>query len=146
MKKDFTYRAFVFDDDGHIRNFLQDVLHGRGYEVITFSNPSMCPKYKMTSCPCPSLQSCADVIISDMNMPVSSGAEYIGNLQKKGCRCENIALISGSWNKEDFAKAKAMGCKILYKPFQLAEFVEWLDAVENNIHPKRVLSDWWKED
>ena len=146
MKKNFTYRAFVVDDDNYIRNFLQDVLQGRGYEVIAFSNPSMCPNYKMTSCPCHPLQSCTDIIISNMHMPISTGVEYIENLQKKGCRCDNIALISGNWKDEDLAKANAMGCKILYKPFQLAEFLEWLDEVEKKIHPERVLTDWWKED
>ena len=128
--KKASYRAFVFDDDQNIRAMLWEILDQRGYEVFTFPDPGYCPLFEMAACPCPLKQSCTDIIITDLNMPVSNGLDFIETQLKKGCHCKHIALISGDLNAEALSKANKMGLKIFEKPFGLDELTEWLDKVE----------------
>jgi len=76
-------------------------------------------------------------------MPFMDGFAFIEEQINKGCKCHHIALMSGAFSKEHFAKANSLGIKIFKKPFQLSEIKSWLDQVEKNIAPKRKLADWF---
>jgi len=145
MKNKMVYRAFVFDDESAIRSLLWSILDHRGYEVFTFPHPGVCPQFGMAACPCPLEKACTDIIISDLNMPVSNGLDFVEEQVKKGCHCRHMALMSGDWKEQDLAAAKNLGFKIFSKPFQLNELINWLDDVEKKIVPRRKLSNWWKE-
>jgi CheY-like chemotaxis protein len=138
-------RAFVLDDDEILRELLRQVLEGRGYEVLGFSNPGLCPLYNEGSCRCTDGEACGDIIISDINMPRVSGLDFIERQKKMGCKVKNVALMSGAWSGTDVEKAKSLGCKVFQKPFSLAEIEKWLDECENEIDPERILTDWFKE-
>ena len=146
MKDKMVYRAFVFDDDRAIRSMLWTFLDLRGYEVFTFPHPGMCPHFDMEACPCPVRQSCTDIIISDLKMPVSNGLDFVKGQITKGCHCRHFALMSGYWTPQELAKAEELGFKVLSKPFQIDELANWLDKVEESIDHGRELSDWWKEE
>jgi len=137
-------RVFVFDDDQTIRSILWRLLDGRGYEVFTFPDPAFCPLHLATGCPCPEDQACADIIISDINMPNVTGLEFVENQMKKGCKVKNVALMSGAWSDSDLEYARRLGCQALHKPFTLEEINTWLDVCEKKIDPNRVLSDWFQ--
>jgi DNA-binding response OmpR family regulator len=135
-------RALLFDDDASIRELLQVVLERRGYEVLTYTEPGLCPLNDAAECPCPSGTLCADVIISDLNMPHRTGLDFVQDLLQKKCRRPFIALMSGDWTDNQIDHAADLACKVFHKPFKVAEIVNWLQGVETVILPQRRLFDW----
>lgn len=138
-----NYRALIFDDQKDIRQMLWSLFESRGYEVFTFPHPALCPLDEAENCPCPKEQACADIIISDVEMPFKDGLAFIEDQIGKGCRCNHIALMSGALTNAHFARAASLGLKIFKKPFRLEELSSWLDQVEKNIDPQRKLADWF---
>jgi two-component system response regulator AtoC len=139
MKK----RAIVFDDIEAIQKILKRILEMRGYEVMTYSNPDECPLQHEHDCRCDSNHTCADIIISDIDMPKVSGLQFVQDQNKKGCKITNIAFMSGAWSESDLKYARELGCKIFSKPFTIEEINDWLDECEKYIKPDRLLSDWF---
>jgi DNA-binding response OmpR family regulator len=135
-------RVLIFDDDPMIRHMLWAVCDRRGYEVFTFPDPILCPLHAKYRCPCKPETTCSDVIISDLDMPNVKGLDFVKTLLGKGCRCSNIALMSGAWSARDRARAAELGCRLLTKPFHISEVMEWLDAVDSGLAPDRQLQDW----
>lgn len=135
-------RVLIFDDDPLIRQLLWAVCDRRGYEVFTFPDPGLCPLHTTDSCPCETGRSCSDIIISDLKMPNVMGLDFVEELIGKGCRCRNVALMSGSWSDDEFHRAQRLGCKVFAKPFHVSQIIEWLDAVEGRLVPSRKLDDW----
>lgn len=138
-------RAFVLDDEEILRELLKQVFERRGYEVISYSNPGLCPLYNEGSCRCTDGEACGDIIISDVSMPHVSGLDFVERQKETGCKLKNVALMSGAWSGSDVEKAKSLGCKVFQKPFSLAEIEEWLDECEKEIDPGRILTDWFRE-
>jgi CheY-like chemotaxis protein len=137
-----SYRALIFDDEKEIRNILWILFDDRGYHVLTFPHPGICPLSGEATCPCSSEEMCSDVILSDLNMPVKKGIDFLEEQIKKGCKCKHFALMSGDFSDEDVSRAKSFGVNIFKKPFNLEEITKWLDQIERDINPKRRLSDW----
>lgn len=127
-------KAVVLDDEETIRSLLCKLLSRRGYEVTSFSNPSSreCPRQGDGPCPQPKDQPCADVILTDLEMPTRSGLSYVEDQLQHGCKCPHIALISGSASEADFDRARQLGVKTFTKPLHIKEFENWLDGVENS--------------
>jgi len=140
-----NYRAFIFDDMKEIRKILWKLFDNRGYEVFTFPDPASCPLSEEEVCPCSSEETCTDVILSDVNMPTKKGIDFLEEQIQKGCRCKHFALMSGVFTDGDVSKAKSLGIKIFKKPFKLKEVINWLDQIENDIDPKRKLSNLFLE-
>jgi len=138
-----NYRALIFDDDKEIRQILWSFLDKKGYEVFAFPHPVACPLSEEKVCPCPKGQACADIILSDLNMPFQKGLDFIDEQINKGCKCKHIGLMSGYLTDEDVSKANLLGIKIFKKPFDLSELINWLDQAKKDIDPKRKLSDWF---
>jgi CheY-like chemotaxis protein len=139
------YRAFIFEDDENVRNTVTGLLRERGYEVLDFANPGLCPLYEGDVCRCLEEEACGDIAISDVNMGDMSGFDFIERQKKIGCKLPKIALMSGAWSESDLRCAEALGCKIFHKPFTFDEIHEWLDECERVISPNRVLANWFKE-
>jgi CheY-like chemotaxis protein len=135
-------RAFVFDDDEIVRSLITTVFERRGYEVYGFSEPRACPLLLDRECPCPKDHVCADIIISDLNMPNMSGLELIENQIKHGCKTPNFALISGDWSESELKRAQEIGCMTFSKPVGVGELTDWMNQCEKRIDPKRQLWDW----
>ena len=135
-------RVLIFDDQEGIRQVLWSLFDRRGYEVFTFSHPASCPLSHEKVRPCPGEQACSDIILSDLNMPYKNGMIFLEEQIKKGCKCKHIALMSGDFKDITELKANLLGIKTFKKPFNLEELTNWLDQVENDIDPKRKLSDW----
>jgi DNA-binding response OmpR family regulator len=135
-------RVLIFEDEPLLRNLLWTVSTRRGYEVFGYPAPGLCPLNTVGHCPCPSGTMCADVIISDIQMPGVNGLDFLQRLIDKQCRRPQLALMSGSWTEEQMERAQHLGCKIIEKPFQLAEVIEWFDQLEKSIPPARRLFDW----
>ena len=136
-----SYRALIFDDDEMTRELLQLMFKKRGYDVVAFQHPHQFPLLNNDHCPCSGNQCCTDVIISDIKMPFQNGVDFIEELISKGCRCDNIAMMSGNFATEHLSRGKALGITIFNKPFRTADICNWLDRIEKDIDPGRKLSD-----
>ena len=136
-------RAFVFDDDEAVRLLLSIILQERGYEVHAFSEPGACPLFLDSPCPCPLGYTCADIIITDINMPNITGLEFIENQIKHGCKVKNFAVISGYWSDSKIKHAIELGCMIFNKSFEEDKIIDWLKQCENRIDQDRKLWGWF---
>ncbi len=142
MESTTTCRVLLLEDNVSILKLLTEVLEDRGYEVLGFSNPAICPLQMIPECRCGENQRCTDIIISDLQMPAITGLTFIENQRKKNCKCKHVALISAYWTDEDLAKAQTLKCKTFTKPFFFPELDKWLDHVEKTIDPGRELCNW----
>jgi CheY-like chemotaxis protein len=125
-------RAVIYDDDKIILDVLKQYLSLRGYEVITFGEPVVCP-INEDSALCTSLNACADIMITDLMMPTMNGIELLKAQIKRGCKLtmKNKALMSG-YDTDNFASKEIheMGCAFFRKPFDFGEVDEWLSVRE----------------
>jgi CheY-like chemotaxis protein len=138
-------RVLIFEDNDFLRSTLKDILVSNGYEVYDFANPGMCPQYLSSNHSCLFDDSCSDIIISDVNMPVETGLELIKNRLSLGCKIKFRALMSADWTDSDLQLAEKIGCKVFQKPFDLEELLDWLENCQKQISQNRVLSDWHAE-
>jgi CheY-like chemotaxis protein len=135
-------RVLIFDDDELIRLLIRGICERHGYDVITYANPGVCPLNAEEHCPCSSEEVCADVIISDLEMPIVKGLDFVESMSRKGCHCRHIALVSGSCESEEVSRAVTLGCKVIPKPFKVKEIEGWLEEVEHSLAANRCLHDW----
>jgi len=138
-------RCFLFEDDERVRALLLQILESRGYEVLSFSDPELCPMYGASACPCNPEETCGDIIISDVKMPNVTGLGFVDRQKEIGCKINNVALISGAWSDFDLEHAQKLGCKTFQKPFILDELNEWLNECEKGVDPNRILRNWFQE-
>jgi DNA-binding response OmpR family regulator len=134
-------RVLIFEDNDTLRSSLKYILNARGYEVFTYSDWRRCPAYDPINHQCPIDHACADIIISDVNMPTKTGFELIKELQQKGCKAKHRALMSGDWTDSGLKYAQELGCHIFHKPFDIRKMLWWLDDCAKKINPERKLSD-----
>ena len=143
MNKNTCFRILVFDDHQEILDLLKAVLESRGgYEVLTYSHPGAYPFYdENENCSCPDGQACTDIILTDINMPVMRGIDFVEKQIDKGCQCRHLALMSGDYTSDEMQRASELGLKFFKKPFTIADVFEWLDQIEQNINPERLLTE-----
>lgn len=124
--------VYILEDEFSIRSTLNYFLKQSGYEVFTFSEPSFCPLSSVETCTCNRSVPCVDFIITDINMPGMTGLQFIEIQKKKGCIVYNIAIMSATWEKDQYKKAKELGCKVFEKPFGLNNLLSWMKNCEKN--------------
>ena len=78
-------------------------------------------------------------------MPVQQGIDFLEGQMRKGCKCKNVALMSGDFAETDVVRAKSIGSMLLKKPFGIKEILEWIESIEKAIDPDRKLSDRFLE-
>ena len=145
MEKKTPHRILIFDDSKEIRSLLYDFFNKRGYEVFSFPNPAVCPISHEKRCPCPTGVACSDFILSDLNMPVQQGIDFLEGQIRKGCQCKNMILMSGDFTENDVKRAESIGLGLLRKPFGIIEILDLIESLEKAIDPDRKLSDWFLE-
>ena len=132
-------RAFVLDDDSGVRDLVEEVLSRCGYTVLPYASPAEVALFSHPeNCPLatghPELFDespiCADLIITDINMPDINGFEFIRKIREVGCKVRYIAVLSGNWTAEQEVEAEALGCKIFHKPFSVFEMKSWVMSLE----------------
>ena len=122
-------------DEIVILNLLERYFSRRGYEVLTFTEPNVCPIYEDSTAICMNKKPCGDIILVDFKMPRMNGIELLEYQDKQGCKLDigNKAVISGYMEDEYLPKVSDIGCAFFKKPFNFADLSIWLDKREKNI-------------
>ncbi len=134
-------KAIVLEDNEVLRTLTYDILKDRGYEVYAYSEPFLSPVYRGNERPCPEENICPNIIITDIDMPNMTGFEFLEHQKSKGCKIQNIAIMSGRWTNENIKHAKRLGCHIFKKPFKIDEVEKWLDECEKELGRNSKLKD-----
>ena len=139
-------RVILFEDDRSIRKMLKLIFEENGLEVITYENPSLCPLQHSHDCQCSDMEICADIVITNVDMPKVSGLDFIESQMKKGCKISNVAIMSGSWGRKNTDRASDLGCAIFSKPFLPSDIKEWIEKCLEEMGQYKNLSNWFLDE
>ena len=128
-------RAIIYDDEIILLNLLKRWMVHRGYEVLTFHEPAVCPIYEKHAEKCTQEYQCTDVFITDFKMPRMTGLELLQNQLQRFCKLDvkQKAVISGDIEHENRKLIREMGISFFKKPLIISEFSEWLSECEKRI-------------
>jgi CheY-like chemotaxis protein len=140
-------RAIIFDDEPTILTFFKLVFSTRGYEVLTYTDPVVCPIYAENAGACSQKHACADVIITDYKMPRMNGLDLLKAQAAAGCKLtpRNKALMSGYLDPDKINEAKMLGCAVFDKPVELNELEEWIAGCEQRMDLSMPLAERRRE-
>jgi DNA-binding response OmpR family regulator len=111
-------RIIVAEDDAPMRQLVVEALRKDGYEVSAVSDGGQL----LVSMAC-RLTHCggldvADLVLSDVRMPICSGMQILERL--RGARCQvPVILMTAFDDAEARARAYSLGAVLLDKPFAL---------------------------
>ena len=128
-------RIIIFDDEVTVLNMLKKWLSKKGYEVITFDAPTVCPILEKKTKDCMKENQCADIIIADFKMHRMNGIELLQHQSQRGCWIDirNKAIITAYMDDEIRMAIEKLGCSFFEKPFQLYEISDWINDCEKRI-------------
>lgn len=128
-------RAIIFDDEPMVLETLEMFLQELGYEVISSLEPVVCPVFRNSDRHCHNNKACADVIITDYQMPGMNGLELLKRQKEKGCALDmrNKAIISGYFDNRVGSEIGQLGCAFFKKPFHFSELSTWINACEQRM-------------
>lgn len=125
-------RAIICDDEQIILEIFRTVLEKMGYEVLTAATPMTCSYYREHADSCPQHSLCADILITDHNMPDMTGLELLEMQHQRGCKLtsKNKALITGNDDPELRERIELLGCQFLPKPMSISTIITWVKECE----------------
>ena len=116
-------KALVVDDEFHIIQVVAIKLRNNGFEVITAENGRQGLELALSEKP--------DIIITDYQMPIMTGLEFIENLRGKpeGQDVPVIMLTARDFSIEEETKSHLKISACLSKPFSQRELLENINEV-----------------
>ena len=115
----------IFDDDTKVLAILKDYFSILNFEVQAFSEPLLClPSDDKNSC----INPCADIIITDFQMPRINGVELLGHQIQQGCpiNIKNKAIMSGALPAKYADYMEGLADAFFQKPIRLHELNIWV--------------------
>jgi CheY-like chemotaxis protein len=114
--------VLVIDDDPQMRAVLCRALERSGHTVSEAANGAAgMERFRQTP---------ADLVVTDMEMPVQGGIETIGQLKNEFPQTRIIAISGSGAHLADARRAANGGADAwLTKPFALAEFLQAVERV-----------------
>ncbi len=122
-------RVLVVDDDGEMRALINEVLSGKGYEVIEAANGAQA-LIRLRS-------ESFTAIVLDKNMPGLSGLDLLPGLRTI-CPETPVILITAFGDVPTYVDAMEKGASAyIFKPFRMDELVQALDRAVSSGGPTR---------
>jgi CheY-like chemotaxis protein len=127
-------RVIIFDDEPSLVELLELCFAKWGYEVFSYLTPVGCPLNGSSAGCCESLAPCADLVISDFQMPQMTGLELFQLQAQRGCKIDGKmkAIMSGHSDVELLKQCEDLGYRFFEKPFSCSDLTEWLSECESN--------------
>ena len=120
-------RILVIDDEGQIRTILRTILVQLGHEVLEATSGSDGIRVYQ--------ERPADLVITDMFMPVGSGLGCITELRRLNPGVRIIAMSGGGTSTDLLEMALGLGADCTFsKPFHLGEM---LAAIQEELRARR---------
>ena len=131
-------RIIIFDDDTFILELLNTHFSRMNFEVQCFNQPFLCP-------PCENTKPCADIIITDFQMPRINGLELLNHQTQKGCiiNIKNKAIVSGVMPEEHIDKLSELAGTFFEKPFSLKELDAWTKECVSRVDLSQPLGNYY---
>ena len=141
-------RVNIFDDDVSNLKMLKFFMSQRDYEILTFEKPVVCLIHGAKSDKCDTGKPCADIIMTDYQMPEMTGIEMLLHQEKRGCKVDirNKIVMSADLDNKGQEVLEELGCTFFNKPFKLNELSACLDDCEKRIDLSKPLAIKRKED
>lgn len=119
-----THKVLIADDDADLRGLLAEYLADKGYEVMEAGDGlEAFAKYH-------SLR--PDIVVTDMNMPISSGRELTRQLHLLAPGLP-IIVISGYYSKSELDAMRRLGARAsVEKPFHPQELADLIRKLLRN--------------
>lgn len=135
-------RVIIFDDEKTFLNILKKWLSQKEYEVFAFEDPKVCLMYKEGTDHCMKEDPCADIIITDYNMPEINGLELLQYQLQRGCKIDkrNKAVVSGYIDDNIKRVINESGYVFFEKPVDLTVISDWLNECGKRINLSLPLS------
>jgi len=127
-------RVIIFDDEPVVLLVLKNFFEDRGYEVLSYAEPTVCPVYR-SGTDCANEAPCGDVLLTDYKMPGMNGVELIEAQVRKGCRLtpKNKALLTGFLDDGKSERLRRLGAAFFEKPVLFDELGRWLAECEGRM-------------
>ena len=128
-------RVNIFDDDVSNLKMLKSYLFRKDYEILTFDRPLVCPGNGAKSEKFSISNACADVMITDYQMPEMTGIEMLLQQVQRECKIDirNKIVMSADLDAKGQKTLDGLGCTFFRKPFKLNELSACLDGCEKRI-------------
>jgi DNA-binding response OmpR family regulator len=109
-------RIVVAEDDPEMRDLVASALHKDGYEVTAVEDGARLLVWVVSR----RADLPADLIISDLRMPISSGLQILRGLREAGWTIPFI-LLTAFGDEQTRAEAESLGAIFFDKPFELGQ-------------------------
>ncbi len=136
-------KIIIVDDHITTLKMMEKWLSMQRYEVIPFNKPILCPYNETITDQCMKEENCADIFLTDFEMPETNGLELLEKQFQIGCKLDkkNKAVISGAVDEEMISQITKLGYKFFSKPIELSELSDWLKECEKRIDISLQLSN-----
>lgn len=126
-------RVIIFDDESILLELLEFYFDKWGYEVFSYQTPIVC-MFNGCAGSCESLAPCADLVLSDFQMPQMTGMQLFQLQTQRGCRIDNKmkAIMSGRADGELLTQCKDLGYSFFEKPFDWSKLYTWTRECEKH--------------
>jgi CheY-like chemotaxis protein len=133
-------RILLFEDNNMLRSTLNRLMREHRWEVIGYPDPEGCPLRFAEKCTCNRGRVCADVIVTDLQMPHVDGFTFVHDLLEVGCKVPFLAMFTACEDAERLERAKSLGFAVFSKYDGLPTLLEWLIKVERQVDTNRFLT------
>ena len=130
-------RVIIFQEEPVIKLLLESIFSRRGYEVLSFNEPVICPVYESRQEErfCLKEHPCSDIVITDQRLPSMTGIELLRRQSTHGCKLMpmNKAVLSAYLTESEQKDLCELGGHFISTPFHLADLTRWIEECEKRM-------------